>query len=40
VGGFSHDQVRDARVGSRALGFTQELFDPGDDGAAAARQLH
>ncbi|WP_433192588.1 TetR/AcrR family transcriptional regulator C-terminal domain-containing protein [Nocardia sp. CA-107356] len=31
-GGFSHDQIHHAMhvLGSRALGFTQELFDPGD----------
>jgi AcrR family transcriptional regulator len=42
AGGFSYDQVHHAMhaLGSRALGFTQELFDPGDgaagDDAAAA----
>lgn len=41
-GGFSYDQIHHAMhaLGSRALGFTQELFDPGDgadgDDAAAA----
>ena len=42
AGGFSYDQIHHAMhaLGSRALGFTQELFDPsdgaGDDDAAAA----
>jgi AcrR family transcriptional regulator len=32
AGGFSYDQIHHAMhaLGSRALGFTQELFDPGD----------
>jgi AcrR family transcriptional regulator len=36
-GGFSYDLAHHAlhALGSRALGFTQELFDPGDDGGAA-----
>ena len=31
-GGFSHDLAHHAlhALGSRALGFSQELFDPGD----------
>jgi len=42
AGGFSYDQIHHAMhaLGSRALGFTQELFDPGDgadnDDTAAA----
>ena len=37
AGGFSHDQVHHAlhALGSRALGFTQELFDPNNNGGAA-----
>jgi AcrR family transcriptional regulator len=36
AGGFSNDQIHHAlhALGSRALGFSQELFDPGDSGAA------
>ncbi|WP_454198842.1 TetR/AcrR family transcriptional regulator [Nocardia sp. Marseille-Q1738] len=35
AGGFSYDLAHHAMhaLGSRALGFTQELFDPGDTGA-------
>ncbi|MCR6485659.1 TetR/AcrR family transcriptional regulator C-terminal domain-containing protein [Amycolatopsis sp. OK19-0408] len=35
-GGFSHDQIHHAlhALGSRALGFSQELFDPGSDASA------
>jgi len=34
AGGFSYDLIHHAMhaLGSRALGFTQELFDPGDGG--------
>jgi AcrR family transcriptional regulator len=37
AGGFSADLVHHAlhALGSRALGFSQEMFDPGDDPAAA-----
>jgi AcrR family transcriptional regulator len=37
-GGFSYDTIHHAlhALGSRALGFTQELFDPGDGGGDAA----
>jgi AcrR family transcriptional regulator len=36
-GGFSFDQVHHAlhALGSRALGFAQEMFDPGDEAGAA-----
>jgi AcrR family transcriptional regulator len=36
-GGFSYDLIHHAlhALGSRALGFTQELFDPGDGAAGA-----
>jgi AcrR family transcriptional regulator len=46
AGGFTHDQIHHAlhALGSRALGFTQELFDPGsgpggDEAAAAMASL-
>ena len=38
AGGFSYDLAHHAMhvLGSRALGFSQELFEPGDDGAKQA----
>jgi AcrR family transcriptional regulator len=41
-GGFSYDLAHHAlhALGSRALGFTQELFDPGDDGGAAEEEAN
>lgn len=46
AGGFTHDQIHHAMhaLGSRALGFSQELFDPGsgpggDEAAAAMASL-
>jgi AcrR family transcriptional regulator len=40
--GFSMDLTHHAMhaLGSRALGFTQELFDPGDDGGAAEEEAN
>src|SRR5688572_1868336 len=40
-GGFSYDVVHHALhvLGSRALGFTQELFDPGDAGGGDAAAM-
>ena len=40
-GGFSNDLAHHAMhaLGSRALGFAQELFSPNDAGAVPARML-
>jgi hypothetical protein len=41
AGGFSHDLTHHSlhALGSRVLGFTQELFDPGDAGDQASEEV-